>query len=441
MILSVRANNFLVFSSNVEMSLKADMRTKRFGFNVYSGDGYNILKAACVFGPNRAGKTCLVRAIKCIRDIILGNSAVNDIIPNWNTDSTVSSLGVTFYYRGKIYSYDFSYDCGGQSSATRGIVYECFKELVKDKHGNEKGKELFILDRSKELCRPGGDDSISRRCDVSDDAIFIYCLHDDNDSFLRECKDILVGFASSIDVVNLDDISLDKTIKIFKYNKPIKERVLRLIKMSGLYIDDFKYMDESADVQHQMTPGNYAIKYRHDVAGDLKYGLDTEEVSRDDYKRLYAYYDGVREQIALTGSAGTKKLIALASYIIDSLDNGRVLVVDEMDSSLHITLIRALVTLFNCDSNYSGQLIFTLHNIMMMDCRTMFRKDQICFVNRNRNDVSIYSLADFTSLNDKIRSESDLLEKYLSGFFNAIPDTDYLDLDDDIPESGDSYEQ
>ncbi|MCD8285971.1 MAG: ATP-binding protein [Clostridia bacterium] len=425
MIISVRANNFLVFSNEVQISMKADMRIKRFDLNVFNGNGFNILKSACVFGPNGAGKTCLMKAIQCIRDVILGTAAGSDITPNWYSGSTVSSLGIAFYYKGKVYSYDFSYEGGDGQSDGRGFIYESFKEHTKDKYGNERVKEIFLRDRSKGIYRLCGDDAAGEGIEnMSGDVILIYGLDGKTYPAVRECRDILTGFASLIDVVNLDNISVDKTIEAFKYNKPIKEKVLRLIKMSDAYIDDFRYIDESADIQYRMLPGD--LRNLHNAPG----------VNRDDYYKLYSYYNGVPKQIMLTGSNGTKKLVALASYMIDALDNGKILVVDEMESSLHISLIKDLVVLFNLESNYNGQLIFTTQNILMMDCKNLFRKDQIWFVDRTREKSDVYPLSDFTSSHNKIRSESELLDKYLSGYFDAIPNSFYLDLNDDIPGDG-----
>ena len=67
MILSVRVNNFLVYSNEVELSLKADMHIKKFSDNVYSNNYFNVLKSLCIYGANNSGKTCMIRAINSIK--------------------------------------------------------------------------------------------------------------------------------------------------------------------------------------------------------------------------------------------------------------------------------------------------------------------------------------------------------------------------------------
>ncbi|MCD8295147.1 MAG: hypothetical protein LUE27_07905 [Clostridia bacterium] len=130
MIISVRVANYMVFRTGREFSMKADRRIRKYSFNAYERNGYSILSEACIFGPNSAGKTCLVNAIRIIRDVMLGKAAGNEIIPCRYGGDAVSSLGISFYYNGKAYSYDLRYDCAGKS-----FVYECLMEIARDSRG------------------------------------------------------------------------------------------------------------------------------------------------------------------------------------------------------------------------------------------------------------------------------------------------------------------
>jgi AAA15 family ATPase/GTPase len=93
--------------------------------------------------------------------------------------------------------------------------------------------------------------------------------------------------------------------------------------------------------------------------------------------------------------------VALASYVVDAIENGRVLIVDELDSSLHFTLTRAIVSLFNNEINLDGQLIFTAHDVSLLDCKKLFRKEQIWFIYRDRDNIHTYSLKEFTAREPK----------------------------------------
>jgi len=121
-------------------------------------------------------------------------------------------------------------------------------------------------------------------------------------------------------------------------------------------------------------------------------------------------------------STGTKKIVWLASYIIEALDKGKTLILDELDSGLQFKLSRALISLFNNLINTSAQLICTTHDVSLLDIKTLQRKDQIWFTDKDKQQAYLYSLALFTAENSGVRSDSDILEKYSKGTFGALPD-------------------
>lgn len=117
-------------------------------------------------------------------------------------------------------------------------------------------------------------------------------------------------------------------------------------------------------------------------------------------------------------SAGTLRLLRLTGKILHALDNGTLLLVDELDASLHTLVAEQIIELFtNPDYNLKGaQLIATTHDTNILSCDHL-RRDQIWFCEKDDIGVShIFSLADF-----KLR-QSDRFEKgYLEGRFGAIP--------------------
>ena len=144
-----------------------------------------------------------------------------------------------------------------------------------------------------------------------------------------------------------------------------------------------------------------------------------------DQIRLVSTYKGVHVPSMLFDSTGTKKIAAIASYVIEALEQGRILVVDELDSSIHFKLTRAIVAMFNNELNTNAQMIFTVHDINLMDCKRMFRKEQIWFVHKDEDGVYVYSLADFTA-QQGVRDTTDIMEKYRKGALGALPDPELI---------------
>ena len=145
-----------------------------------------------------------------------------------------------------------------------------------------------------------------------------------------------------------------------------------------------------------------------------------------DQIRLVSVYKNVPVPSMLFDSTGTKKITALASYVIEALEQGRILVIDELDSSIHFKLTRAIVNLFNNELNDQAQLICTVHDINLMDCHRMFRKEQVWFVHKDKEGVYVYSLADFTAQDGIRQDTTDIMGKYRQGVLGALPDPDLL---------------
>ncbi len=117
-------------------------------------------------------------------------------------------------------------------------------------------------------------------------------------------------------------------------------------------------------------------------------------------------------------SEGTQRLYGLIAPVLECLREGRVLMVDELDSSLHTLLVRRLVTLFQTpELNARGaQLIFSTHDTSLLD-HTLFRRDQIWFTEKDDHQATrLYPLTDFSP-----RKQEAWERGYLSGRYGAVP--------------------
>ena len=117
-------------------------------------------------------------------------------------------------------------------------------------------------------------------------------------------------------------------------------------------------------------------------------------------------------------SMGTRNLLFLIGPILDILDKGLTLCIDELDSSLHPLLVRRLVELFHNPSlNVKGaQLIFSTHDTSLLDSE-IFRRDQIWFVEKDSEQASkLYPLSDFSP-----RKNEALERGYLMGRYGGLP--------------------
>lgn len=407
MLIELRAKNCFSFSDEIRFSTKADMRNKKFSSNVHTENNFNILKTVGIYGPNNAGKTCLVKCIRSAKNILLNQKP--RIMPNIFQESTICQLGITFWEEGREFSYDFWYDDKKEE-----YPYEKFAEITKDQYGNEKETVWLLKDIINGNCQYGDEDLLKMMPLISQSNLLFYLVDSSKFQQLAEMKRIVTKFASRIDIVNMNNIPLKRTINLMKNQNDLQRKVVEFIKNSDLYMDDFEYVDMD----------KIRVKMDSDEEKPEEKALDIPEQIMDQI-RLVSVYRGVAVPSVLFDSTGTKKIAALASYIIEGIEQGRILVVDELDSSIHFKLTRAIVAMFNNELNTSAQMIFTVHDINLMDCKKMFRKEQIWFVHKDNTGIYVYSLAEFTA-QQGVRDTTDIMEKYRKGVLGALPDPELI---------------
>ena len=108
----------------------------------------------------------------------------------------------------------------------------------------------------------------------------------------------------------------------------------------------------------------------------------------------------------------------MAGPFIDTLLRGRVLVMDEMDTSLHPLIVKYLVSKFNNPkiNENCAQIIFTTHDTSLLN-QNIYRRDQIWFCEKDKEkQTSIFSLDDF-----QVRKEDNFEKGYLGGRYGALP--------------------
>ena len=114
-------------------------------------------------------------------------------------------------------------------------------------------------------------------------------------------------------------------------------------------------------------------------------------------------------------SDGTKTLFGMMISMMDIIRNGRLLLVDEIDTSLHTQLVEFIIGMFN--SSDHAQLVYTTHNTHLLNTNLQ-RRDQVYFVNKRVDGSSdLYSLFDYKDFRDSY----DMEKAYLQGRFDAIP--------------------
>ena len=407
MLLSLKVNNCLIYNSEVEFSMRANMHYKRFPNNVAKVGRINALKTAVLIGPNNSGKTNFVRIIATLKEIMLGKGTV--LNGNLFSNNPIVEASISFLEGGTENLFEIKYD-----ALKKEYVYERFAQIERDDYNNVKATDLLLRDTLNKKYYSEDEGLVAAMKVAARNNILIYLLDTEEFPSLKKIKELMTAFASKIDVVDMNNIPIKKTIDMLKASDEVHQKIANFVLNADLYLDDYKYLSDD-EIRIVLKAQNVGDEKPQENALNAAAPL-TEML------HLASVYKGVMVPSMLFDSTGTKKMAALASYVIEALETGRILVIDELDNSLHFRLTRAIIALFNNELNCDAQLIATVHDVSLLDCQTLFRKEQIWFTHKDRENAYLYSLAAFTAEKTGVRENSDLIEKYQKGVFGALPE-------------------
>ena len=158
---------------------------------------------------------------------------------------------------------------------------------------------------------------------------------------------------------------------------------------------------------------------------DIKYKIEENSNKSIDEVYITRELDGQEYKLNIfEESMGTFKLIGLLPVVLISLAEGRLLIVDEMDASLHPKLLRYIVKLYKNSTvnRNNAQLIFTSHDVTTMK-NDLFRRDEIWFAARDEEGASeIYSLYEIRNTDGShVKSTAPFDKQYIEGRYGADP--------------------
>ena len=402
MLLSFTLGNFLSFKEPVMLSMKP-VRGLKDGdtaethlINTEHSEIKSLLKSAAIYGANASGKSNLLIGLMEMRKTVL--ESLLDIRPDRESiiqpfafsEETVSEptlFEVRILLRKHIYRYGFE---------VRNRVIEA-EWLYRDE------EELFMREKqdiSVEKSFPEGE---GKEAQVRPEVPFLSVCHFLNGKISTE---IIQDFFQQI----LWAGNHPRIIREALGDEKISERLLDLIKLADPGIRKFQRADKKREVFNRET-GKY----------------ETKDVSV--YEAVFEC-DGSQASLALEYlSSGTLRLITSASQILNSLDNGGIVIIDEIDIQLHPLLVESLLNYFHSQNSSKAQLIFTTHNTFPLR-QKMLRRDQVWFLNKQLDLSSqLVNFAEF-----KVPDDASYEKDYLAGRYGGIP---MLDL----PEIFTSYKE
>lgn len=427
MLISFAVENFLSYKDKQELSLIADVDREMEETHCFipeSQADLKLLKSAAIFGANASGKSNLIKAILFMREFIIHSTSGEKIgegtgFQPFKLDRRKmfepGFFEIKFLLDEEIYIYGFKLDIEKiiaewlyfYPQNKKVVLFE--REMVREnnlkllakkendikyyyKFGNyfkgEKKKIISLIRKNSLYLTVGAQfahPTLTKIFDWFNDFL--------KPGITPETLG-LTGFTSS---------------KLLGEDTNIKKRVVSFLKSADLGIKDIKIEKVKRE----------QIQDFDKLPESLKKGV--EEGKLIDIKMIHSALSGDDEVTAnidlLDESMGTKRMFQLSGPLFHTLTNGGALFIDEIEDSLHIHLLKTLLSEF-FENSKNSQIIFTTHNVQLLEDK-LFRRDEIWLTEKKEDGgTDLFSIADFKP---KPRKDKLLKNGYLTGAYGAIP--------------------
>ena len=412
MIIEFSVKNFLSFKNKVTFSMeKGNGIEKEDNYVLFDDD--EILKTAAIYGANASGKSNFLKAFTCAILIFRQSSLipagykwinVKPFLFDENCNNSPSEFEFVVLINSIKYKYYFSVD------------KEKIYDEVLDVYYSQKPTNIFTRRNTNNYVFNSDKSFLEDiKTKTSDNKLFLATLDVWN---YEKIKDLSSWFFNGIDTYDSFNYIADFDLKEYSNNEELKDFALKLLKEADILVKDIEVSYEENDVINTMVniPVNpFKIK-------NVKIKVVHEIVENDKPKYFTTEYGDE--------SSGTRILFSLAPHLKRAFEKNKVIIVDELERSLHPTLVEFIVKLFNNPkiNKANSQLIFSTHATNLLSLE-LFRRDQIWFTEKDpQNGISdLYPLDSFS-----VRKDENILKGYINGRYGAIPfiRDDYLWLED-----------
>jgi AAA15 family ATPase/GTPase len=396
--------------------------------NIISIEKEKILKTAVVYGNNASGKSNLVKGLQSMKEMV--KSSFRDaliekdstfqtekFLLNTETEKAPSLFEVIFIYENTKYKYGF--EVGNNTILKEWLYYTSTKETP-----------LFIRERNNyKINKTSFKEGINLDKKTRENVLFLSLVAQFNGTISNKIIEWFnnVNFISGIHDKGYGIYTINKLKNDKNFNKWLS-LILNHLEISNITIEEVDFKEEELNEIIDKTDDE---KLKNFITALNKLGNQTKKIRISTWHKKYnnnnLLVDTIPFDLEKQESEGTKKFINLLGPWYDTLKKGKILIVDELDSRLHTQLTKNLIELFHVHNNNSAQLIFTSHDVNLLD-KDIFRRDQIWFIEKDQFGSSqLYSLADFKA--ERVRKTSSFSKNYLNGKYGA---TSYFKLKDSI---------
>lgn len=412
MLVEFSVTNFRSIGERQTLSLVAASGKEHRETNVFDSDAPatpELLRSAVIYGPNAAGKSNLILALRFVHDFVLNSASKGqqgDAIPvvpflmDGESAGQPSEFELVFIEDDVRYNYGFSLttlhvESEWLTAYPKGSPQRWFERRADADDWNFgpnfRGQRKVWQEATR------------------DNALFLSTAIQLN---AEQLGPVFEWFRRRLRIINpYARVKPNFSVSQCEENAKLRDRIIGFLAMADLGIGD-------VTVEHRkFGASKHFSRIPEEIRRQMPKGVEDEDVT--EVRFSHRTPDGRDVLLDIEEeSGGTQKLFALAGPWLDVLLNGWVLVIDELDTSLHPALMRRLVGMFNNPglNKMGAQLVFSTHDTSILD-REIFRRDQVWFVEKDRSlQTHLYPLTDFSP-----RKDENFGRGYLQGRYGALP--------------------
>ncbi len=417
MLLMFKVRNYTSFKEESILDMRATSYVQHPSHVIHVDDRLSLLKTTALYGANASGKSNLISAMFFFEQYIFSQFINKNGNEDFETEEAgikmklepfslsdsvneASEFDIIFLHHGKQIQYGF--EC-----TSKEVLNEWL--FINDKKAFERnGTELSFGSKYQKM--------LGAYKKLPAERLYIAVLEYFLDEEAKEevLGDFISFFSKEYNVYS--EILFESTVK-------------GLAGMIGLSRKLVRNQSYRKKVEQYLRLIDVGIK-RLDVQTETIFDERTGKKKREKVVRtVHDIYDkdgnpvGEKLFSLRQESTGTLRFLAYIQNIIEMISNGGVFIVDEMSARLHPLLTKLIVDIFCSEQNEKAQLIFTTHDISLLN-KDQFRRDEVVFVDKNeRGESSLYALSDL-----KVREDATFSKDYLQGKYGAIPIFNYDDI-------------
>ena len=418
MLLEFKVSNFRSIAEEQTFSMLPSINNSR-AFSTDNNFHKKALKVGAIYGPNGAGKTNFVKAIECLKSLLRDSGKFNSS-DKLHIENHVLSEGlanepttfdITFTAWGDVWSYYIALHNDKVSA-----------ERLTKRNKSPRSQERPIFDRSVEF----NHEDLNTYANImwkqtNPNQLILSKLDQNNDQVTKNAYKWLVYFLRTIR--KLEDFPKGPTID-YLLDSSTSKVVLAFLHAANIGVEKFNVSEIEIDPQGEQFK---VIKQLLELQGMPKLPDDGHFKSYD-IEFLHKSRGKALIPIDLEEeSLGTRNLFALTAPILDTLQKGYTLIIDELNQSFHTELQKYILNYFiqNETNPNRAQLIFTTHDTNIMN---ELERDEIWLCEKHDNGASeYYTLSDLGTIREGGPRKNDAFEKhYLEGRYGGLPDIDHI---------------